>query len=53
MKVEKISLQDYWIDNDVTELCSDMALSIALPLYFLDSQPKLLESNVNYTAEKG
>lgn len=52
IKVEEINLKDSWTDNDVIEHYSDMTLAIALPLYFLDSQPRLLENSVNYTAEK-
>lgn len=52
IKVEEINLKDSWIDNDVIEHYSDMTLASALPPYFLDSQPRLLENSVNYTAEK-
>lgn len=52
IKVEEINLKDSWTDNDVIEHYSDMTLAIALPLYFLDSRPRLLENSVNYTAEK-
>ena len=52
MKVEEISLKDSWVDNGVIEHYSDMTLAIALPPYFLDSQPRLLENSVKYTAEK-
>lgn len=52
VKVDEISLKDSWIDNDVIEYYCDMTVAIALPLYFLDSQPRLLENSVNYSAEK-